>query len=70
MKAYPLSILLFVTLLCTLVPLATTGAPTAATEPSVTTEPPRTTLAPVLEVTCTRYAAPGGSDAPGTEAQP
>jgi hypothetical protein len=34
-------------------------------------EPPRTTLAPVLDVTCTHYAAPDGDDDdPGTEAQP
>jgi hypothetical protein len=67
MKAYPLIILLIFTLFgCTLMPLATT-----VTGPSVTMELPHTTLPPVLEVTCTHYAAPGGSDdAPGTEAQP
>jgi hypothetical protein len=72
MKAYPLSILLIVTLFgCTLVPLATTEVPTVVPRPPATAEPPHTTLAPVLDVTCTHYAAPGGSDDdPGTEARP
>jgi hypothetical protein len=72
MKAYPLFVLVLVTMFsCTLAPLATTGAPAAATGPSATAEPPRTPLTPVLDVTCTHYAAPGGSDdGPGTEAQP
>ncbi len=72
MKVYSLSILLAVTLFgCALVPLATTEAPTAVPRPSATMEPPRTTLAPVLDVTCTHYVAPSGSDDdPGTETQP
>jgi hypothetical protein len=70
MKAYPLSILLVGTLFgCALAPLATTETPVS--RPPATVEPPRTTLAPVLEVTCTHYTAPGGNDdAPGTEARP
>ena len=70
-KAYPLSILLLVITLfgCTLVP--TTRAPTTVPRHLATAEPPRTTLAPVLDITCTHYAAPGGSDdGSGTEAQP
>jgi hypothetical protein len=72
MKAYPLSMLLIVTLFgCTLAPLATSEAPSATPRPFATTEPPRTTLTPVLDITCTHYAATGGSDDdPGTEAQP
>jgi hypothetical protein len=64
MKAHPLSILLTVVLFgCTLAPLAT--------ESPATAEPPRATPAPVLDVTCTHYAASGGNDDDlGSEAQP
>lgn len=72
MKTYPLFILLVVALCgCSMIPTAATESPEAMDENSAMEDPQHMAPAPVLDVTCTHYAASNGSDDnPGTESQP